>query len=400
MSVATSEPTGRHRAEAAAKDFVFTFSYESFVDARKRGMMRPPDRLVAALIDSPDVRRLLVADPYRSWTTSWLRSLIDFGHRSRDTTKVRHVSPQRFARADPTEIESIERVYRSYEKAVRRAASSVDLVTPAFVTANPLVAGFADLEWTDGVVYYARDDWLSSPARRAYWPAYREAYRRISESGRAVAAVSQEIIDRIDPQGPHEVVPNGIEPNEWLGPVPDPPEWFAQIASPRAVYVGTLDSRLDVGGLTELARARPELQIVLIGPAPDPQYAEALKVAPNIHVHGRVGRADVVSILRNCELTLLAHRRTPLTEAMSPLKVYEYLAAGKPVLATALDPVRGLGDRVHLTDEVRDFIDVVDTALGQGTIAEEDRLAFVSENAWSSRHRQILALLNGDQQPR
>jgi teichuronic acid biosynthesis glycosyltransferase TuaH len=397
VSVATSNSAEHSRADAAAKDFVFTFSYESLVDARKRGMMRPPDRLVAALMDSPDVRRLLVADPYRSWVTNWLRSVLDHSHRPRETEKVRHISPLRFARADPVEVAAIEQVYRSYELAVRRAADDAGLVSPSFVTANPLVAGFTQLDWTDGAVYYARDDWLSSPARRSYWPAYKEAYRRISASGRAVAAVSQEIIDRIDPQGPHRVVPNGIEPSEWTGPLPAAPAWFDGIPGPRAVYVGTLDSRLDMPGITQLADARPDLQIVLIGPAPDAQYTAPLKGLTNVHIRGRVGRSEVVSVLRNSELTLLAHRRTPLTEAMSPLKVYEYLAAGKPVLATDLDPVRGFGDRVHLTDSVADFIDLIDTALAQGTLAEKERLAFVTENAWSSRHKEILALLVGDQ---
>ncbi|MCR2763298.1 glycosyltransferase [Microbacterium sp. zg.B48] len=395
MTATAPSPVSSPGSTPPGQDFVFTFSYESYADARKRGMMRPPDRLVSTLIDSPEVRRLLIADPYRSWLTNWGRSVIDFRHRARETEKVRHVSPLRTARADPTQIDEIADVYLGYERAVLRAAAAAALVEPSFVTANPLVAGFSRLEWTGGALYYARDDWLSSPGRRRYWPAYQEAYRRIAESGRAVAAVSQEIIDRIGPRGPHAVVPNGIEPREWSGPVPSAPAWFARIPGPRAVYVGTLDSRLDIAGLTLLARARPDLHIVLIGPAPSPSYIASLKGLPNVHIRGEVGRREVIGVLRNSELTLLAHRRTPLTEAMSPLKVYEYLAAGKPVLATDLRPVRGFGERVHLTDTVSDFIDVIDSALAQGTLAETERRAFVTENAWSSRHKEILTLLTG-----
>jgi teichuronic acid biosynthesis glycosyltransferase TuaH len=278
---------------------------------------------------------------------------------------------------------------------VRNAADSAGLQTPRFVTANPLVAGFANLEWTDGALYYARDDWLSSPARRKYWPAYREAYRRIAERGHAVAAVSQEIIDRIGPTGPHRVVPNGIEPDEWLGAQPEAPDWFARIPGPRAVYVGTLDSRLDLEGLRALAGARPDLHIVLIGPAPDPSYVAPLRSLPNVHIRGLVGRREVVAVLRNSELTLLAHRRTPLTEAMSPLKVYEYLAAGRPVLATDLRPVHDLGPRVLLSETVEEFADLIDTALAQGVQSEPERQEFVRANAWPSRHREILSLLEG-----
>ena len=85
-----------------------------------------------------------------------------------------------------------------------------------------------------------------------------------------------------------------------------------------------------------------------------------------MHIHPGVGRAELAATLRNAELALVAHRRTPLTEAMSPLKVYEYLAAGSPVISIDLPPVRGLGDRVILVDAVVDFADVVDRALALG----------------------------------
>ena len=287
---------------------------------------------------------------------------------------------------------AIAREYERYDDTVARAARDFGLERPAVLTANPLTAAFAPFLWADGVTYFGRDDWASSPARRRYWPAYREAYRRISEQGIAVAAVSQQIIDRIDPRGPHAVVPNGVEVGEWTGPAPAAPAWFDRIPGPRATYVGTLDSRIDAEGIAALARQRPDLQIVLIGPMPNPAEVEGVRGLSNVHIHGRLGRRDVVAVLRATELALLAHRRTPLTEAMSPLKVYEYLAAGAPVIATDLPPVHDLHDRVLLTDTVSDFADAVDRALALGRASEPERLAFVEANSWESRHRVVLDL--------
>lgn len=357
-------------------------------------MMRPPDRLVASLIESPAVRRLVVADPYRSWLTAWLRALVDLPHRPRESEKLRLVSPLRLARADPLSTDEIARTYAAYEAALRTASERAELTDPAFVTASPLVAGFSDLSWTGSAIYYARDDWLSSPARQRYWPAYQAAYQRIRDSGRAVAAVSAEIIDRIAPSGPHLVVPNGIDAAEWLGPQPAAPSWFDRIPGPRASYLGTLDSRLDISGLVTLSEARPDLHVVLIGPVPDDSYIRELRSRPNVHVRGEVRRREVVAVLRNTELTLLAHRTTPLTEAMSPLKVYEYLAAGRPVLATDLMPVRGLGDRVLRADSVSGFVDLVDPALALGVQDEPERRRYVEDNTWFTRHEQIMSLLN------
>lgn len=374
------------------RDVVFTFSYETFSDARARGMMRPPDRLMSTLMDSDQIERLLVANPFRWGPTAIARRIARQNATFPTTAGRRLISPLRGHRNDPTQLDDLDVDYRRYESELRRAGAGMGMDRPSIVTVNPIVAGYPQFDWASDVTYYGRDDWLSSPARRQYWPAYREAYRRIADKGIAVAAVSQEIIDRIEPTGPHAVVPNGVEPSEWSGPVPPPPAWFAQIPGPRAVYVGTVDSRLDIAGIQRLAEARPGLQIVLVGPLVDLPLIAPLRGIPNVTIHDRVDRAGVVALLRNAELTLVAHQRTPLTEAMSPLKIYEYLAAGAPVLSIDLGPVRGLGPRVFLSETVTDFIDLVDDALGQRRATETERITFVEANSWRARHATILGL--------
>jgi teichuronic acid biosynthesis glycosyltransferase TuaH len=376
----------------SAADFVFTFSYETYSDAVRRGMMRPPDRILASLMRSAEVHRLLVADPFRWLPRVAATPLLDRDVHFPSSERMSLHRPARLRRDDPTDVSRIATEYGLYDRSLQRASRRMGLIDPFVLTTNPLVAGFGPFDWAADVTFFARDDWSSSPARAAYWPAYLEAYRRISRSGRAVAAVSAEIIDRIAPRGPAAVVPNGVEPSEWLGRRPAAPGWFDAIPGPRAVYVGTLDSRLDVPGIVDLATRRPELQVVLLGPLPDPGYIEELRPLRNVHVHPSVARAELVATLRNAELCLLAHRRTPLTEAMSPLKIYEYLAAGLPVISVDLPPVRDIDSRVVLVDSVGDFADVVPTALAMGRAAEPLRTEFIAANSWAARHEQVLAL--------
>ena len=77
---------------------------------------------------------------------------------------------------------------------------------------------------------------------------------------------------------------------------------------------------------------------------------------------------------------------------MSPLKIYEYLAAGSPVVSVDLPPVRDIDDRVLLVDSVADFADVVQAALALGQAEERRRVEFISDNSWAARHEQVLAL--------
>jgi glycosyltransferase involved in cell wall biosynthesis len=158
------------------------------------------------------------------------------------------------------------------------------------------------------------------------------------------------------------------------------------------VHVGTLDTRIDVEGIAALATARRELSIVLLGSVPDERDVAPLRALPNVTIAPHVGRAELVAVLRATEIALLAHRRTPLTEAMSPLKLYEYLAAGAPVLAVDLPPVRGVGPRVLLTENVADFARATDAALALGRADEETRRRFVDDNSWRARHRALIDL--------
>lgn len=380
---------------APGHEVVFTFSYETWDDAVRRGMMRPPDRLAAALLADPEVRDVVIANPFR-----WLPGVVARRVLGRDAAFPsaegrRLVQPWRLDRQDPVDLRAVETRYRAYTDALARASRRAGHAAPVLLTTHPLVAGLGRTDWTARTVYFGRDDWTSFPGRSEHWPAYREAYRRIAASGIPVAAVSAQIIERIDPTGPAVVVPNGVERAEWSGPQPDAPAWFAGIPGPRLVYVGTIDDRLDAEGLAVLARARPEVSIVLLGHVAAPHHLAPVDGLPNVVVHAAVGRAELVAVLRSCEAALVAHRVTPLTEAMSPLKAYEYLAGGAPVLSVDLPPMRDVDDRVLLAPSVPEFVDLVDRALGLGRADEDERMRFVAENSWESRHRAVFDLLYG-----
>ena len=264
------------------------------------------------------------------------------------------------------------------------------------ITSQPLLAGFAELEWAGPVTLYASDDLA---AHRDYQP-WREglfaAYREVAERGRRVCAVSQAILERIDPQGPAAVVPNGVDPRLWLAPG-RPPEWFAELPGPRFLYVGTIDDRLDVGALREVARAWPQGSVVLVGPLADrghlgPAAGRAERGRPRAGL-ARGGRRPRARRRR----LPAAHRRTPLTEAMSPLKLYEYLASGSPTVATDLEPVRRVDGPVLRVPPGGDFVAGVRLALAAGPTGEADRRRFIAANSWSSRTAEVLALALADE---
>jgi glycosyltransferase involved in cell wall biosynthesis len=201
--------------------------------------------------------------------------------------------------------------------------------------------------------------------------------------------VSNAIVEKVRPQGPSLVLPNAVDPELW-GARPAVPDWLAALTGPRLLYVGTLDSRLEVEAARQVARAWPDGSLVLVGPLEDRAHLAPLLAEPNVFHHGAVAHAEVPAIVAGADACLIPHHRTDLTVAMSPLKLYEYLAAGRPVAVTDLEPMSGVDGPVFRVAPGTDFRPAVKAALEAGPMTEPERVAFIEANAWPSRRAQAL----------
>jgi glycosyltransferase involved in cell wall biosynthesis len=281
-----------------------------------------------------------------------------------------------------------------WDRLVQRAIRRYGLNRPAVISHSPLAAGFAPMEWAGRVTFYATDDFTAHPAFQRYRPALDEAYARLARSGRAVCAVSQELLDRIAPTGPGLVVPNGVDPAEWASPGAAP-AWFEQLPRPRVLYVGTLDRRIDIDCVTAAAEAVPDGTVVLMGGARDEAHMGALAGRANVVLHDSVPRGELAAVVSAADAGIVPHARTRLTTAMSPLKVYEYLAAGLPVAAVDLPGLRGIDDRVLPADGPAEFRGAVQAALVLGKADEAARARVIAEHGWPARLDRILELALG-----
>ncbi len=410
---------------AARGDVVFCFSYLSWQAAADRGWFGTEDRLARGLLVHERVERLLVCDLMRSLPARLLRDC-QIRAAGREATfpgssSARLLRPMRLRRDYPTSIDGARRACAALDRALQREARHMGLRKPAVIVANPLLAGFAEFAWAGPVTFFATDDWLAYEPHRRWWPAYAESFARLRARGRRVCAVSSTALERIAPTGPSAVVPNGIDPAEWRGAPGSTPAWaqephegqgsspgwaqephegqgssqgWAQEPHrPLLLYTGSLDSRLDVPALLAIARQLPEARVVLVGPLLAPDHLAPLRAEPNVEIHPPLERPELIELVRAADLGLLVHRELPLTRAMSPLKLYEYLAAGLPVVASDLPPVRGVHPSVELVNPAGgDYPRAVRAALASGRAGESERLAFIERSSWRARHDELLAL--------
>ncbi len=393
-TTATTSPGLAESAPGANRDVVMILGYTSWAGAARRSRVHAEDRLTLELIDSDRVGRVLVCNPFRSLPAKLVRSALGTDVEPFPASEDRRLhEPTRLRRTDPTGLAAVERSCAAYESSIRAAAERFGLIRPAVISTHPLIAGFGRFDWSGPVTYYANDDLTAFPPLARWRPAIEASFARMRSEGRRAVALTPKSLQSIAPGGPAGVVPCGIEPAEWIEPG-EAPRWFLDLPKPRLLYVGTLDERIDLEAVRTITEARPEASLTLVGPGAESARFATLRSLPQVTIKPSVARDRLPGLVRAADVGLIPHVRSEQTEAMSPLKLYEYVAAGTPVAAVDLPGVRGVcPERTVLSPTGgAQFKDAVQGALELGHWTESARQRFISENAWSARFERLLEI--------
>jgi len=180
----------------------------------------------------------------------------------------------------------------------------------------------------------------------------------------------------------------------------------ARIPHPRLGFFGVIDERMDLELLDGVAAARPEWQLVMLGPVVkiDPG---SLPSAPNIHYLGSKTYDELPHYIAGWEVAMLPFARNDATRFISPTKTPEYMAAGKPVVSTSIrDVVRPYGQQglVRIADTVEEFVAACEAALSEDAVARiRAHDAFLRHTSWDGTWAQMRSLvhaaLDTDTQP-
>jgi glycosyltransferase involved in cell wall biosynthesis len=183
--------------------------------------------------------------------------------------------------------------------------------------------------------------------------------------------------------------------NRALDPALPLPEDLSTIPVPRLGVVGLHDSRLDVDALEALAGADPAWQIVLIGPVKSGQVDEArLRRWPNIHLLGEKPRPALPAYLKGMAVALIPYRANELTRNIFPLKLFEYLAAGVPVVVGGLPELARFAGTIGVAGGPGDYPGLVRAALAEdGPEKRAARVTLAAENTWDHRVEEISRLV-------
>ncbi|MCB9153248.1 MAG: glycosyltransferase [Caldilineae bacterium] len=174
---------------------------------------------------------------------------------------------------------------------------------------------------------------------------------------------------------------------------------LAALPRPILGVVGGINAKLDLALLAAVAGRRPNWTIALVGPVSygvsDDDLA-ALRRLPNAHFIGPVEHDQVPGVIAACDVCLIPYRLNEQTRHVNPLKVYEYLAGGKPVVATPLPELVQFGNTVRLASDAAGFVAAVEASLPEAAdpLAQATRRALAAANTWDLRVARMIELVD------
>jgi len=247
---------------------------------------------------------------------------------------------------------------------------------------------------------YAGYAYLTDQARRKLL----DQMARLVERADLVFASGESMRSLLDREDVH-VLPNGVD-YELFATAHDrrepPPPEMAAIPHPIVAHIGRLNMKIDYGLLTGIARRRRDWSVVLIGPFtglfPPEQRAlvDELLAQPNAyHIPGKPV-TELPRYLRHVDVALMAYRMAGWVIKGFPLKLFEYLAAGKPCVGAALEENVRHKDYVTIAETPDEWIAGIQYWLDNDNDSEElarKRMAFAKANSWDVRCRRILELI-------
>lgn len=230
------------------------------------------------------------------------------------------------------------------------------------------------------------DDW----AHFGHVPAsLLSAHDEMVDGVDAVFVTSRRLADKLRPRRPDAVyLPNGVSEIFFQGAEQEPPV-LARFARPRVVFVGALDAWVDFDTIAHVGERIPSASVLVFGPG----QPKARTYPSNVHFLGTYPYRELPTLLRHCDVGLVPFMKNELTHAVSPLKLFEYLAAGLATVATRLDEIEASASPAVLCDDAAAFAHAVESVLDGDPAGRAARVAFAREHTWPRRFQTVRGVL-------
>ncbi len=219
------------------------------------------------------------------------------------------------------------------------------------------------------VIYHVVDEYTGySGVRESLKPVLKQMEIEIMRRADLVFTSSPALYEAKRAYNPYTFhIPNGVDYTAFaqvMDRETAPPDDVAGLPRPIIGYIGSINDKLDLGLLQSVAKRWPNGSVVLVGSVQshDAGGLSALRAEANVHFLGRKPVELVPHYMKACDICLLPYRMNEWTKHIDALKLYEYLACGKPVVSVDLPTVQPFADLVYVATGRQSFLQVIEEA--------------------------------------
>jgi len=293
-------------------------------------------------------------------------------------------------------IFSEKKVYKKINKIIKKKKIFNDKYPILIWSYFPMFSGYFNFFKNFSVaktinVFDTVDNWIEHPNFTYYKERLKNNYETISKESDYIFTVSKDLLNLFPKAKSKEWSPNGVDLSHFEKKAD---KTTIHAGHPIIGYVGTIEKRLDFELIKYLSLKNPEKSIVLIGPVWKNVQVDELKSQNNVHFLGRKSYSELPYYMNEFDVSIIPHKVDKYTKSMNPLKLYEYLACGKPIVTTQVAGVEKFQELIYAAKTKEEFNEKINQALKENNKElETKRKESVRNENWKNRVNQMLEII-------
>ncbi len=381
--------------------------YNDFLKAEAFGFRTRDQHLISEIIKDERIGKVIIVERPRSISTLFQIFRLDVKQGKRLTKNLKKIGEKvfifEFFRPGLSQVRLkhlwFDKVYGSDEFIAKfldslKIAGFNDFYALSF---NPFANSFVSLIGARKIIFDMMDNFCFHPEFSDLKEYIFKSFEWVSSNADLIFCVNDNVRIFLVENYPNSlgklhVLPNGVGKDLKPGGVPSD---IIRIKKPRIGYIGVISRRIDFELIEYLAHERKSYQFIFIGGRYGRvrEWIKKLKKLENVHFLGDKHYNSIPCYIASFDVCIIPHRIDEFTLSNDPIKVYEYLYLGKPVVSTNISIVDELKKNVLIADDKERFLKFLDMAVelsSDESFAESQRMAIKDEMFWDGRAKIML----------
>jgi glycosyltransferase involved in cell wall biosynthesis len=279
---------------------------------------------------------------------------------------------------------------QSVLRSVNRLQRSIGMQNPVLVTTVPNACDYVGFLGEKKVVYYCVDDFSEWPGVKKQ--LVRSMDEKLIAKSDILVATSLNLFKKLKKTGkPTYMLPHGVDITFFSQLSTFEHDCLSEIPTPRVGYIGLFDERSDQTLIAKVVERMPDCSFVFTGPvATDISKLSCYK---NVFFTGKVPYSALPSVIKGLEALFIPYVKSKLTNSISPLKLKEYLASGKPVVSTCIPGVTQFKEWIDLPATIDDWVSCLRINInGARKVRGKSLELLLANDSWESKAKIFIEL--------